>query len=223
MLSGGYNLCITNRRFFQMKNLTRKISLLVALILCVTIGGVYAAWTYAGVGENAQTIGKGINLTTSILEGTEGSYTMTVGDVVLRIDQKATGDYTPVLQINKAEHATAATMTFHYTPTEIASLETEANCVVSYVSFSSAISYEGRAVFSFPGYITIDKVNGTGANKWVKQSSGAFSFTIDAETLAQYIVLNDGFYLDTKAKYDAFDKALLAGNIQIKISDKVPA
>lgn len=26
----------------------KKLSLLVALILCVTIGGVYATWTYAG-------------------------------------------------------------------------------------------------------------------------------------------------------------------------------
>lgn len=207
-----------------MKHLTRKISLLVALILCVTIGGVYAVWTYAGTGENSQTIGKGINLTTSVQQGTEGAYTITVGDIVFRVDQKGTGDYTPVLQANKAEHAPSATMYFHFTPTDIVSIEVETNCVVSYISFSSTITYEGNSVFKFPkGYITVDKVNGTGEYKWTKNADGSFVFAITGEELLEYIQLEDGFYLDTKAKYDAFDAALLASNIQIKISDKAPA
>lgn len=207
-----------------MKNLTRKISLLVALILCATIGGVYAVWTYAGTGENHMSIAKGVNLTTSIQEGTEGAYTLTIGDVVFTIDQRASGDYTPVLHADKAQHATSATMYFHFTPTEIASLEVENNCVVSYISFSSSAVYEGDNIFKFPnGYITVDKVNGTGEHKWTKNGDGSFTFSMSGEELLEYIQLEDGFYLDTKAKYDAFDTALLASNINIKISDKVPA
>ena len=48
--------------------------------------------------------------------------------------------------------------------------------------------------------------------------NGVFTFTITAEELSQHISLTE-FNLDTKAKYDEFQRVLGLGQITITVSD----
>ena len=209
-----------------MRLFTRKLSILIALILCVTIGGVYATWVYAGTGEITHTVSKGVNLTSKVEGGAAATYNVGVGDLLIQIDQAAAGDYTPVLQFNKSASAEKARLVFTLLPTDTANADIEANGIKSYVTFSSNATYEGNNIFVFAtDPIVIDRVDAEGAtHKWTRQDDGTFTCEIDATVLAANIQLNTeaNFYLDTTDKYIAFDTALLASNINIKISDKAP-
>ena len=53
---------------------------------------------------------------------------------------------------------------------------------------------------------------------WTSDGNGAFTYTISAAQLANYITLTE-YTLDTKVDYDAYDAALTNGQIIISISD----
>ena len=53
----------------------KKLSILIALILCVTIGGVYATWVYSQSDDVADITGaKAITMTEATFTGTYGTY-----------------------------------------------------------------------------------------------------------------------------------------------------
>ena len=54
----------------------KKLSLLVALLLIATIGGVYATWTYVGNDQIHTFSPKGVIMEDVEIEGTVGSYTI---------------------------------------------------------------------------------------------------------------------------------------------------
>ena len=97
----------------------KKLSVLIAMILCVTIGGVYATWYYSGADNVADTSEPvTINLEDSQTVGSHGSYTLHKtlnGETFFRIDQ-ADENHTAklvckgelVLGFKPAEHASAA-------------------------------------------------------------------------------------------------------------------
>ena len=47
----------------------KKLSVLIAMILCVTIGGVYATWTYAGQKVSDASYESVLRLTDAVEEG----------------------------------------------------------------------------------------------------------------------------------------------------------
>ena len=53
---------------------------------------------------------------------------------------------------------------------------------------------------------------------WTPDGAGAFTYTIPAADLANYIRLTE-FTLDTKAEYDAYDLVLTNGQIVVSVSD----
>lgn len=84
----------------------KKLSLLISLILCVTIGGVYAAWHYAGTSAGGVHHHiNNISLADINTETTIGTYSVKDGDdnVLIQIDQKSqvvgAYDYDTVLKI----------------------------------------------------------------------------------------------------------------------------
>ena len=65
----------------------KKLSVLLALMLCVTITGVYAAWTYAGTNDIADAfVESTITIADAELTGANGTYTIT-SNLVLTVDQ----------------------------------------------------------------------------------------------------------------------------------------
>lgn len=71
----------------------KKLSLLIAMILCITIGGVYAAWTYTNpaadiTDKHLENIA--IHLPSAEQSGAAGEYTITTNVTHISIDQLGT-------------------------------------------------------------------------------------------------------------------------------------
>ncbi len=201
-----------------MKAFTKSISLLMVLILCLTVGGVYAAWSYAASAGVSETVNKAVSITEATQSGTLGSYQVLYQDFSLIIDQTAEGDYTPILKFFPAND-TNGDLTFKFTPNATASDEIKNNGMDSTVSFSSTLTHGGTALFAFPETLSIGKVGSGASYVWVKQSDGSFTCTIPNADLGNFIQLNYTEKLDTFAKYQAFESSLENGTVVIKIAN----
>ena len=58
----------------------KKLSVLIALVLCVTIGGVYAAWNYSQGDTASVKVSREINMAQVVTNGTKGTITATPKD-----------------------------------------------------------------------------------------------------------------------------------------------
>ena len=65
----------------------KKLSVLIALMLCITISGVYAVWSYAGTDDIADVLAEAkVTIADVELQGANGIYTIT-SNLVLTVDQ----------------------------------------------------------------------------------------------------------------------------------------
>ena len=55
----------------------KKLSVLIALVLCVTIGGVYAAWNYSQGTTASVDVSREINMAQVVTSGNKGTITAT--------------------------------------------------------------------------------------------------------------------------------------------------
>ncbi len=205
-----------------MKRFTKGISLLMILSMFLTVGGVYAAWSYAASAGVSDQITKSVSLTTATQKGTLGKYEILYQDFDLIIDQTADGDYTPLLKFQPVE-SKAGDLTFKFTPEIIASNEIKEICLNSTVTFSSTLTHGGNAIFSFPKTINIGKVGSDAEFEWVKVDDGAgayFTCTISNAKLSEYIQLAYTEDLDTYAKYQAFQASLQTGTVVVNIANE---
>ncbi len=200
-----------------MKHFTTKLSILVALILCVTIGGVYATWTYAASAGVSETVNKGVSLTPVTQSGSLGVYEVLSAELTLAIDQAGPGDYTPVLKFSVASDD--GSLDFVFKPAAVASDDIKENGIASTVSFSSTLQHNGQDLFSFPVGFEIGTIGSGEAYEWVKQADGTFHCTIPNADLANYIQFIYAEKLDTYAKYQAFEASLTGGNVIINIAN----
>ena len=122
----------------------KKISVLIMLILCVAIGGVYAAWIYTGDNfqdfEQSLSSGMAQATTTSAL----GTIAVHKTDVSLTIDQKAEGDYDAVLLVS----GTGFEVTFTPNPGHAGDAFDNFYLKATFVSHGSADNlYEGKEIY----------------------------------------------------------------------------
>lgn len=217
----------------------KKLSLLISLILCVTIGGVYATWTYAGNDVADAEYESVIRLTDANITGSQGVYSVE-SNLKLMINQKADGDYTAVLEFTTVDPADtrAPFLKITFTPDEKkASDNTKANGIPSELYFTTTSTMQIKVkegTGDNAGKFYVDETNGTltdivkltnPANSvlnpnitWTKQDNGSFTYEMDLDALKGQISLNKNFYLDTKDAYDKFHNAL-NGNIVARVTD----
>ncbi len=209
----------------------KKLSLLIALFMCVTIGGVYATWTYAGTNDIADGFAEAkVTITDVELTGANGTYKIE-SNLVLSIDQ-ANEKHEAVL-LFAANDAQAIFLKVTFTPSSIASADIKANAVPSelYFTTTTPMQYKIDAngnydengtptdifVFTNPGNSELDNIF-----TWNKETNGTFTYTLDETALKEQIKLNTfagkTLVLDTKAEHDAFRTAL-AGNIVARVTD----
>ena len=186
----------------------KKLGLLIAMILCVTIGGVYATWTYTQNTDVAdETVNKSLNLTGVEYVGSYGTYNVNVDGLTLKIDPKPGTTHTTALV---AEGEIVIT----FTPNSVAPQTVKDSAVASTYQFTLSNAnwiYEGNKVV---------ELKHTGAHDitWTKQDDGTFTFVITATAVLEHISLTE-FNLDTKAKYDAYNTVLGTGAILLTVSD----
>ena len=188
----------------------KKLGLLIAMILCVTIGGVYATWTYTQNTDVAdEAVNINMNLTDVAYSGSYGTYKVDPSGLSLTIDPKVGTTHTTAL------YATG-NIVITFTPNSVAPSEVKENGVETTYSFSLANpnwKYEGQDVMTLnPEHTGVHNV------VWEEQADGTFTFSISATELLGHVVLTE-FELDTKAKYDAYNAVLGQGSIVLTVSD----
>ena len=183
----------------------KKFSILVALILCVTISGVYAAWIYTGTTVNNvdRTLSHGMTVATS--EGYAGILSITHNDVDVVIDQTAPGDYTALLKIS-------GSVTVTFTPNLGAPDDIRNNAIPSeaiiYLKNVDANKYMGTPIYT----VSEAAIPLTWSTP---DENGVFTATITAAEIDSILDLGGTFVLDTHADYTAFHA--LEENITISL------
>lgn len=173
----------------------KKLSTLIALILCVTIGGVYATWTYTGstITSVDRTLSHG--MAASVTEGDVGVFEITNNNVDISIDQTAAGNYSAKLVITGG-------VTVTFTPNAGAPEDVINNAIpthaVIYTKNAEANKYEGSEIYVKNS--TTSEID----LSWVKGSDGKFTANITAEQIDSLLDLGADFVLDTEAKYQEF-------------------
>ena len=183
----------------------KKLSILVALILCVTIGGVYAAWSYTSSSMTSvdRTLSHG--LTAAVTDGDVGVFQITQNSVDVAIDQTTTGNYTAKLVVT-------GSVTVTFTPNDGAPAHVIENGIPShatiYTKNADTNKYNDAEIYVATGTtVELD---------WVKDSNGTFTATISAEDIDSMLNLGADFVLDTHDEYKAFHA--LEENITITLA-----
>lgn len=207
----------------------KKLSALIAMVLCLTIGGVYAAWTYTNDAADVTDVHKTltIGLTSATASGAVGDYYIETNITGITIEQN--GETNPSYDFHKAVlefHTSDAqdpyiTIKLDLRPdaedTALQNLTTTYEISIVDV----ADQYLGSDIFN-------DKKTGAqaqtaiAAGDWqpVDVAQGIYSYTIT--NFADEFELND-FVLGTKAEHTTFGTALGNPNLRIDVSDGTAA
>ena len=201
-----------------------KMAMAAALATLVTVGGVYATWTFSeGEVANANTTVNvamtGVSATTK--KGTLEVMVMSSGGLTLAVDD-SNNDHLPEL---KKE----GDVTVTFTPSATASNDIKANgidaqLVISYAPYAGgpasleAWTYEGTQIF--------DIINDTSApihldnGDAAKGTDGVFTWTVDADVIGIALTeAMDDIYIDTLAKYNALNEILAKGHFVLTVSE----
>ncbi len=205
----------------------KRLSVLVALLLCVTIGGVYATWSYAGTNDIADAYAEAkVTIADVELTGANGVYKVE-SNLVLTVDQ-ANNDHEAMLVFG-SNNGEEIYLKITFTPAANAPQTIKDNAVPSELYFGTttdmkySIDTEGNYdpngtptdIFKFSN--VSDGVLQENID-WVAQDDGTFTYTLDETALKAAISLSRTFVLDLKSEHDAFGAAL-AGNIVARVTD----
>lgn len=189
----------------------KKLGLLIGLAICVTVGGVYATWTYTQNTDVAdETVNMTMNLTDVAYSGSYGTYLVNTDGLKLKIDPKPGTTHTTSLLVE-------GDIVITFTPNSVAPAEIKANGVESTFQFglsNPSWQYDGKDI------VTLEHDEAEAITWSGPSSTGVFSYTITAANIYTHITLTE-FVLDTKAKYDAYNHALALGQITITVSDSI--
>lgn len=205
----------------------KKLSLLIALCMLLTIGGVYATWSYVGSTDIIDAFAESkVTITDAVIEGTYGIYKIE-SNLVLTVDQANDNHEAELVFDSNDGQEVYLKVTF--TPSANAPQAIKANAVESelYFGVTTPMQYKmdadgnysasGTAVdiftFANPGNGVLDNTF-----TWTKNADGTFTYELDVDDLKAQIALSRTFVLDIKAEHDAFRSAL-AGNIVARVTD----
>lgn len=188
----------------------KKFSLLIAIAMLLSIGGVYATWVYSQSSDVADITGaKAITLTEATFTGTYGTYAVDTSGLSMLVDPKEGTAHTTALKIE-------GNLVITFTPNTYAPDEVKANGVPTTYKFglsNPSWQYDGQPI------MTLGHSGEAHDIMWTKEGD-IFKYTINAASLAEHLLLIE-FTLDTKADYDAYDSVLTTGQVTISISDGI--
>lgn len=205
----------------------KKLSVLIALMLCITITGVYAAWSYAGTDDIADVFAEAkVTIADVELKGANGVYHIT-SNLVLTVDQANEEHEAKLVFASNNDQPIELKVTF--TPAANAPQTIKENAVPTEVYFgtTTAMQYKMDAAGNYSATGTpkdIFKFSNVANDEldnlitWTKNDDGTFTYTMDQAALEEAIQLTQTFVLDLKTEHDAFREAL-AGNIVVRVTD----
>lgn len=205
----------------------KKLSLLIALCMLLTIGGVYATWSYVGSTDIIDAFAESkVTIADAVIEGTYGIYKID-SNLVLTVDQANDNHEAELVFGSNNDQPVYLTVTF--TPSVNAPKGIKENAVESelYFGVTTPMQYtidEGGNYSESGTPVDIFKFKNSGNGEldneftWTKNDDGTFTYTLDAEALKKEISLSQTFVLDVRAEHDAFRTAL-KGNIVARVTD----
>ena len=217
----------------------KKLSILIAMILCATIGGVYAAWNYAGTSTDiGLQINQTVQLEQSSQNGAAGTYTLSHNITAINIapDDQSTKNATIVASYTQGSSAPIFELTFK--PATNAGNVIETNALTSYVYFGTerAFTWDHDAnpetakvnVFTFPcGKPIPDKQQPkviatadqqTEGPKWTwDQSAGVFKCTLTFAHITDIITFESNVQLPTIEDYNRFQSEVFFGGHSLQL------
>ena len=139
----------------------KKLSVLLALLLCITIGGVYATWSYAGTDDIADAFAEAkVTITDAELTGANGTYKIE-SNLTLSVDQA--NDEHEAKLVYGSNNSDEPYIKITFTAADYASPEIKANGVRSELYFGTTTTMQypnkdGDTVDIFPAIETFDGV-----------------------------------------------------------------
>ncbi len=200
----------------------KKLSILISLLLCVTIGGVYAAWIYANPSTKTHhTVGLNIGFEARN-EGAIGEYTLEVDATAtpFAIEPASTTDYTATLKALKSVYLV-------FDPADNAPQDVIDNGVDTYLYFTNATALESlkytddthdnESIFTVTRY---KEASEAGAAKIDMKSTDKVGnvFKIDVTDLILGSIDLIDIQLPTRDKFEDFNTALKANGDIITLS-----
>lgn len=199
----------------------KKLSLLISLILCVTIGGVYATWIYSGnvnVADISEPIT--INLEDAANGGAHGTYTINkniAGETFFRIDQ-ANENHEAKLVIPEG-----TTIELVFTPSVHApEYVKDGTNFPTFIYFSGnldTLQYAGQKVFA---PLTKTSLDTAGEKITWTVRDGKLVFDL-MPLIIEQVKLNGTIKLDTLSDYNDFSAIIDTSKLVIHVSDGVLA
>ena len=192
----------------------KKIGLLIALALCVTIGGVYATWIYTS--NNAQTMSNTITVSMGDLGSTVtdiGEFAITAPNGI-KIEPRQGTTHTTGL-------AVPSDIVITFTPNDFAPVDVKENGptdaqfqirfeVQNADGTAYTNQYESQAIFTVAhGAHSLDRADWEQIT--TQDGKVAYTYTIAAADFANHVDVNP-FVLDTLGDYNAFKDAMGAVN-----------
>ena len=207
----------------------KKLSILMAIMLVLTVGGVYATWSYAGTNDIADAFAEAkVTIEDVELIGANGTYKVE-SNLVLSVDQ-ANEDHEAELEF-ASNNGNPIFLKVTFTPSANAPQTIKDNAVPTelYFGTTNVMQYKMDAQGNYSETGTAKDIftfaNPSDGNfspnvTWTPESDGSFTYTLDETTLKTMISLAQTFVLDVKTEHDAFREAL-TGNIVARVTDGV--
>ena len=193
---------------------TKLLSVFVAFALIITVGGVYATWSYAGsnLSDIAPADSLSITATISKAEVIGAPGTLSVSDHNIVATVVNAGDY-------RAQLNASGGFVVTYTPnegTDINEVDVQIKFVLNQQAYAPAAS---NKIFKFASdAATTNDLSGNYQLILTRQavSTGENAWTVDFSDFA--IEFTENFVLDTVAKHGAFKQVLEGTHLEIDIS-----
>ncbi len=206
----------------------KKLTTLIALALVLTIGGVYAAWTYFQGGANGAIAHPRIGMATISYNGEKGTITADTTGITLLVDDMSTVENSGVTTQHTAGLTGKGEITVTFSPKQGADQVVVDDgiymkAIITVVSLKQpGTLYNGETPLSTKAdttktefIITLDQN---------QNPVRAQTATITCNQIINALVLNGGetLTLSTKAEYEAFAAALSDYQIHVEIVEYTP-
>lgn len=179
----------------------RKISILIALAMILTIGGVYATWNYAQGSAANIDLSPTVVLTDKVIDTPKGSIIVDMSSLNISIDD-ANHDYDAELVMSGAINIT-------FVADALAPTEVQTNGIKLQYTVAATTPWEYNGTQIFTAVSTPIVIN---------NGIATFTATITAEELMNVISMGN-ISLPTVDDYDAFETILSQGAITITIGE----
>ena len=207
----------------------KRIALIMALFLIMTMSGVYAAWTYTS--DNAEVVDKNtealILMAEAETDNSLGSFSISTN---LKITVDQANDNHEAMLVFESQDGKPIHLTITFTPSLAASQTIKENGIDSELYFKTTTVMEypmdaegnysasGTPAEIFSLSNEADGVFTPNVDWGTPDENGVFTVTYDQAALESMITLAETFKLDTKVEHDRFGDCL-TGNIKAYITD----